>query len=675
MATPTNLSFPTVAYSSIILNWTPGTGSTNTLIVRKQGSIPTSRTDGTTIYEDNGNAFIDTGLTDNTEYCYALYATDNTEYTEALTGCQTTQAITGLVSHWKFDEGTGTTAYDSAGTNHGTLTNGPTWKTSSDCISGGCLQFDGSNDYIQLSNSFYFSNWSFSLWVKRFSDSGSYERLISHSSNSDYDSFFQIYTDDSVRFGYIDNAGVTRHIYTPDKINLNQWYYLSSTFDGINIRIYINGELKAISNDFSTYNQRNSGYPLTIGRLCAGTCYYGFNGLMDDIKIYNRHLSQEDLIILYEQGMNSYGTTNGKCGLSNDSLFYVIPTENLCSYGTSSVVSGNGPWTWTCSGTSSSVSCSANKIEDGACGASSNIEHISIPSTNLCSAGTASTVIGDGVPYSWTCNGVNGGSNASCEATKTGWVNTGLGFYVMKYEAKIQGNNNGNQTYNSSFVPESRATGTPWINISQAQAITECQSLGTGYHLISSAEWTNLARHIMTVPSNWSEGVVGSGYLSRGYASNTLSGDTFTNSAVASSTGDNYLYNTGADTVGPAGDHKYRRTHILANSQQIWDLGGNLWEWNSDTCQVGSGIGYWKSGVWTTWDDVELQDYEINIAGPSPFYSSDKNTGNYWGCSSNGNPLRKGGDYYHGSNAGIFSIHSMYSSSQGNANTGFRCVK
>ena len=124
MATPTNLSFPTVAYNSIILNWTPGTGSTNTLIVRKQGSIPTSRTDGTTIYEDNGNAFIDTGLTDNTEYCYALYATDGTEYTEALTGCQTTQAITGLVSHWKFDEGTGTTAYDSAGTNHGTLTNG-----------------------------------------------------------------------------------------------------------------------------------------------------------------------------------------------------------------------------------------------------------------------------------------------------------------------------------------------------------------------------------------------------------------------------------------------------------------------------------------------------------------------------------------------------------------------
>ncbi|MDD4410057.1 MAG: hypothetical protein PHW52_05405, partial [Candidatus Pacebacteria bacterium] len=90
MASPANLTFPTVAYNSIILNWTPGTGSTKTYIVRKQGSIPTNKDDGTVVYNDNGNAFIDTGLTDNTQYCYALYGTDGTEYTEPLTGCQTT---------------------------------------------------------------------------------------------------------------------------------------------------------------------------------------------------------------------------------------------------------------------------------------------------------------------------------------------------------------------------------------------------------------------------------------------------------------------------------------------------------------------------------------------------------------------------------------------------------
>ncbi|MDD4409886.1 MAG: fibronectin type III domain-containing protein, partial [Candidatus Pacebacteria bacterium] len=113
---PTNLTFPTIAYNSLVLNWTPGTGSTKTYIVRKQGSIPTSRTDGTNIYNDNGNAFIDTGLTTDTQYCYAVYATDGTEYTEPLTACQATmQIINGQC-------GTASKAYYATNTGYGTDT-------------------------------------------------------------------------------------------------------------------------------------------------------------------------------------------------------------------------------------------------------------------------------------------------------------------------------------------------------------------------------------------------------------------------------------------------------------------------------------------------------------------------------------------------------------------------
>ena len=39
------------------------------------------------------------------------------------------------------------------------------------------------------------------------------------------------------------------------------------------------------------------------------------------------------------------------------------------------------------------------------------------PSTGLCDAGTASTVLGSG-PWTWTCLGYNGGSNANCRAEK-----------------------------------------------------------------------------------------------------------------------------------------------------------------------------------------------------------------------------------------------------------------
>jgi hypothetical protein len=52
--------------------------------------------------------------------------------------------LNGLVGWWKFDEGSGTVAYDSSGNgNDGNLTNGPTWTTGK---IGGALSFDGVND-------------------------------------------------------------------------------------------------------------------------------------------------------------------------------------------------------------------------------------------------------------------------------------------------------------------------------------------------------------------------------------------------------------------------------------------------------------------------------------------------------------------------------------------------
>ncbi|MHC4623252.1 MAG: hypothetical protein ACYS4W_05050 [Planctomycetota bacterium] len=63
--------------------------------------------------------------------------------------CGSEQAVgsDGFVAHWKFDEGTGPTAYDSAGTNDGTLVNGPVWTSG---VLDGALEFDGTNDYVTI---------------------------------------------------------------------------------------------------------------------------------------------------------------------------------------------------------------------------------------------------------------------------------------------------------------------------------------------------------------------------------------------------------------------------------------------------------------------------------------------------------------------------------------------
>jgi len=97
----------------------------------------------------------------------------------------------------------------------------------------------------------------------------------------------------------------------------------------------------------------------------------------------------------------AYKTT---CGSSNGGIFSSAPTTNLCAYGTaSSVTTGGTTFTWTCTGNDSlAVSCSANRIVNGTCGSANGQSFYTAPTSNLCASGVASIVSGSG-PWNWTC--------------------------------------------------------------------------------------------------------------------------------------------------------------------------------------------------------------------------------------------------------------------------------
>ncbi|MBI1273032.1 MAG: hypothetical protein GC131_02975, partial [Alphaproteobacteria bacterium] len=117
---------------------------------------------------------------------------------------------------------------------------------------------------------------------------------------------------------------------------------------------------------------------------------------------------------------------NGMCGPSNGQTVQNKPAIGLCDTGEASNVLGNGPWSWSCAGENggADAQCGANKTEpvNGACGPMNGQTLISAPSTGLCATGAASGVSGSG-PWSWSCTGTNGGSNASCSASKAVAVN------------------------------------------------------------------------------------------------------------------------------------------------------------------------------------------------------------------------------------------------------------
>jgi len=259
-----------------------------------------------------------------------------------------------------------------------------------------------------------------------------------------------------------------------------------------------------------------------------------------------------------------------------------------------------------------------------------------------------------------------GGSlvTSSSSACPTGWIDSGYGFCVMQYEAR-----------NVSGVATSTASGTPWVSITQTAAAAACASLGDGAHLITNAEWILLARDAELVASNWSGGAVGSGNLARGWAANTAHGDTWTNSAVAPTTGASCLYNTAADTCGNTGTFLFRRTLSLANGQVIWDLSGNVYEWTHDFCYTGTGTGYWQGADWIEWNDSTLSDYEKAIAGPAGNYTSANATGRYYGCSANGNAFLRSGRWDYGSYVGVFNLNLYSAPSRSDTYVGFRCAR
>ena len=125
----------------------------------------------------------------------------------------------------------------------------------------------------------------------------------------------------------------------------------------------------------------------------------------------------------------SPSAVNGACGSSNGESLASTPTANLCGTGTASTVSGSGPWSWSCAGSSGGTTATCSALDppppvNGACGSANGTTVSTAPSANLCTTGTASTVSGSG-PWAWSCAGSSGGSTASCSDTLASTGSTG----------------------------------------------------------------------------------------------------------------------------------------------------------------------------------------------------------------------------------------------------------
>jgi len=90
--------------------------------------------------------------------------------------------------------------------------------------------------------------------------------------------------------------------YTP-YIETGQWYNVTYTCDGTTVKVYVNCELK-ISSPANGYTFSNR-YDLFLGKMRHSQYPYWFNGVMDDVRIYNRALSESEVLQLCNKKLDT----------------------------------------------------------------------------------------------------------------------------------------------------------------------------------------------------------------------------------------------------------------------------------------------------------------------------------------------------------------------------------
>ncbi|MDY6933575.1 MAG: DUF2341 domain-containing protein [Spirochaetota bacterium] len=218
----------------------------------------------------------------------------------------------GLVGLWHMDEGSGNTIGDSSGNNN-TGTNhyagwvgadGGRWGDSSIGFSNGdSLDFDGGSDYVLVPDNSSLDlmditieawcnpddlfGFQYQYFVSKYDISGqrSYALAVDQSSNS-------------IRF-LTSFDGYNYNNLQGGSLSTGTWYHVVGTFDGTTKRLYVNGVL--VNTTFVSGILHFSTADLTIGTRSDLNSNYDFNGTIDEVAIYDRALSTEEIRAHYER--------------------------------------------------------------------------------------------------------------------------------------------------------------------------------------------------------------------------------------------------------------------------------------------------------------------------------------------------------------------------------------
>lgn len=265
-----------------------------------------------------------------------------------------------LVAYWKLDETGGGIAYDNSGNgNHGSLYGDPKWRTTGG-MTAGALEFDGIDDYVLENGGLNLNGLdglTVALWI-RSHVTGTDKGFIHFEDPHGTDDRGMRYDASGANGGGVSliKIGVTsdspdgppnwpgrQQLESSSNVQTADWQHLAMTWSsGEQLKLYINGlpdtptaNEPALSGVLVGYNK------VLIGRGGkydqAGTTAMGWDGLIDDVRIYNYALSEDEIAgILCSEKIESDLDGNCKVDFRDFALFVSdwltcnLPWNELC---------------------------------------------------------------------------------------------------------------------------------------------------------------------------------------------------------------------------------------------------------------------------------------------------------------------------------------------------------
>ena len=224
----------------------------------------------------------------------------------------------GLVAYYSFDDVQGKILKDDSGNGHDGIIYGNPKIV--DGIKGKALEFDGIySQYVRIPNDDVFNSEiiTLSVWIKSFGDTSNYRCIISNEEeNAEIYGHWKILWPLRLMLwkgtGYphfdftVNNRAKEDYIEIPKNLHDSKFHNIVVVRDGLKLKMYLDGEkiieklyLKPVDSSMADLMIGLSPYQ---GQSKYGS--YPFKGVIDEIRIYNRALSDEEIKALYEQTLH-----------------------------------------------------------------------------------------------------------------------------------------------------------------------------------------------------------------------------------------------------------------------------------------------------------------------------------------------------------------------------------